>query len=89
MWRPIMLLTAAHRLRSRFGKTVMPQDAASKACRLGYLCSFAPISTLMLLAGAAMAMGVAKLLARRTGGAAQKRTPGSVTRRSCPEGHTQ
>ena len=43
-------------------KTIMPFPYVSKACMLGYKsgCSFAPISTAMLIAGAVVTYFVAK-----------------------------
>jgi len=43
-------------------KTIIPFPYVSKACMLGYKsgCSFAPISTAMLIAGAAITYYVAK-----------------------------
>jgi len=43
-------------------KTIIPFPYVSKACMLGYKsgCSFAPISTLMLIAGAVITYVVAK-----------------------------
>jgi hypothetical protein len=45
-------------------KTVIPNEAASKACLLGYKasCSFTPVSTVICLIGAVVTFVVAKKL---------------------------